>query len=100
MVNSPAAGYQYGSGTGRDVAALTTGDFAAIWVTGFPKEDIYAQLFDSSGNKLGGEFRVDSFGTEPRQQGVHALPGGGFVVVFEAYPTHIANSELAKFYER
>ena len=47
--------------------------------------DVYGQRFDSSGNKLGPEFLVDTY-TTGRQEApaVAAVPDGGFVVVWQS----------------
>ncbi len=71
------------------VAALDGGGFVAIWqsLTGAgPNDtDVIGQRYDDSGNKIGGEFTVNT--VLPGAQGVPsvaALDGGGFVVTWQS----------------
>jgi Ca2+-binding RTX toxin-like protein len=83
LVNDPAqlasSGY---------AAALASGGFVIVWGgTGAPGDPsfsgVHGQLFDSGGNRVGGEFLVNT--TTDGGQGPTAaasLPGGGFVVTW------------------
>ncbi|WP_198157066.1 PKD domain-containing protein, partial [Aquincola tertiaricarbonis] len=75
-----------------DVAALAGGGFVATWYADFQDGtyyNVYAQRFDANGAKQGSEFVVnDTSGGETFQQQhqpkVAALPGGGFVIVWQS----------------
>ncbi|HYD36783.1 MAG TPA: hypothetical protein VEA60_04170, partial [Allosphingosinicella sp.] len=80
-VNAAAAGSQ----SNVKVAALGTG-FVVSWTDGAGDESaggIKAQIFDSAGAKVGGEFLVNTT-TAAAQNGsdIDALAGGGFVVAW------------------
>jgi hypothetical protein len=68
------------------VAVLSDGRVVVIWNSlgqDGSELGVYGQLLDSSGNKVGDEFRVNTF-TDGNQgvSSVTALPGGGFVVTW------------------
>ncbi len=74
-------------GTQRDSTgiALDGGGFVIVWAD-FPsggEGDVRGQIFDSSGNRVGGEFMVPTV-TAGNQwyPDLAALPGGGFVVAW------------------
>ena len=66
------------------VAALEGGGFVVTWSgreEGFWGWDVYAQLYDGSGNALGSEFRVNSHTpNDQRSSSVAPLEDGGFIV--------------------
>jgi hypothetical protein len=69
------------------VAVLTDGSVIVVWGSSQPGltalQDIQAQRLSASGQKLGGEFRVNQFTTRnQRTPAVAALPGGGYVVAW------------------
>jgi kexin len=71
-----------------EVAVLASGGFTVIWESyeqdgsGF---GVYGQLFDSEGNKVGGEFQVNTHNTyDQGNPSVAPLTGGGFVVMWES----------------
>ncbi|MEO0080248.1 MAG: hypothetical protein ABIK44_06200, partial [candidate division WOR-3 bacterium] len=67
------------------VAVNGWGEFLIVWTDRRNgHEDIYAQLFDSSGNRLGNEFIVNDDNTTTNQGGpaVGARPDGGWWVVW------------------
>ena len=78
------------SGAQEDVTltALDDGGFVAIW-TGSGSGDvsgIFGQRFDSNGDPLGSEFRVNSYTTSDQLlPNVTSLTDGGFVVVWGSY---------------
>jgi hypothetical protein len=70
-------------------AALPGGGFVACW-QGYGQDgsgyDIYGQVFDESGEKKNGEFRVNtSMNTYQESPCVSALSGGGFVVCWVSW---------------
>ncbi len=59
----------YGNQINTDIVSLSDGGFVICWVSYTPhasNEDVYAQLFTSNGNKVGTEFRVNTY-TDGRQ---------------------------------
>ena len=82
-VNSTVAGDQYDSA----VAALTGGGFVVTWVSDQDGSatSIQGQRFDAAGNKVGGEFLVNTFPTGMQwYPAVAALADGGFVVSWQS----------------
>jgi hypothetical protein len=70
----------------QDVAGLKDGGFVVVW-SGGPKNssEIYAQRYNSTGRKVGGEFIINT--TRTRTQAfpvVAALANGGFVVAWSS----------------
>jgi hypothetical protein len=69
--------------------ALTGGGFVIVWRSYGQDGDgggIYGQRFDSSGNKLGGEFQANTYTMDDQDYPtVSALPNGGYIVVWESY---------------
>ena len=73
------------------VTSLSGGGFVVTWETHIAKgdDDVMGQLFDASGNKVGGEFTVNTTGTGEEDgtalnATVAGLDGGGFVVTWES----------------
>jgi hypothetical protein len=71
------------------VAGLSGGGFVATWQSygqDGSYDGVYGQIFDSSGNKLGSEFRVNTYtiGTQGWPS-VAGLSGDGFVVTWQSY---------------
>ncbi|MBC7906082.1 MAG: DUF4347 domain-containing protein [Rhodospirillaceae bacterium] len=87
LVNTFTANSQ----TYPQIAALSNGGFVATWASWYQNgdvhSDIYGQLFDANGGKVGGEFLVNTV-TESQQDmpEVTALPTGGFVVTWQSNP--------------
>jgi len=74
---------------GPSVAGLSGGGFVATWLSEGQDgsgNGIYGQQFDSAGDKVGGEFQVNTY-TDDDQQGpsVAGLSGGGLVVTWQSY---------------
>jgi len=89
-------------GAERSASALTTGTFEAptmaavgsgfvlVWARspafgeGPDRFEVKGQLFDSAGQKIGGEFTVNTTSAgDQRSPAVEALPDGGFVVAWQ-----------------
>jgi hypothetical protein len=95
QVNATSAGTQVHS----SVAALSSGGWVVTWQgddpdtsNGDSKTDIYQQLFNSSGQKVGGETMVNSFTTSDQfDSKVTALDTGGWVVTWASFG-HAADS--------
>ena len=71
------------------VACDAAGDFVVVWESGEQDGDgygIFGQRIDANGDKVGGEFRVNTY-TDGGQQfpAVAGAAGGDFVVVWESY---------------
>ncbi len=85
VVNDYAAGNQYRPA----VAVLAGGGHVVTWVSdGQDGSDmgVYAQRFDAAGNKVGGEFLVNSLKTAGAQDNpdITATPDGGFVITWNS----------------
>jgi len=82
QVNTTAAGNQLEAAT----AALAKGGFVVVWRShheGDGQGDVYAQRFDASGAKVGGEVRVNSYAVGAQgAPDVVALADGGFAVAW------------------
>ncbi len=68
---------------------LTGGGFVVTWQSygqDSGGNEIYGQRYDASGNKAGGEFRINtSFLTDQNFPSAAALANGGFVVTWQSY---------------
>ena len=89
QVNTYTTGNQGGFLAGPSVASDAAGNFVVVWYNQDPlgiDQDIFGQLYDSSGNTLGGEFQVNT-----QEQGSQAYPSvasdasGNFVVVWASF---------------
>jgi len=84
LVNTQTSNAQ----SNANIGALSNGGFVVTW-SSYTQDGsswgVYGQRYDSSGNTVGSEFRVNST-TASDQTGSHvtALSGGGFVVVWES----------------
>ncbi len=71
-----------------DLAVDADGDFVVVWEDDLGNRDgagsaIFGQRYDASGNRLGGEFQVNSYTTGgQRIPSVSVSPAGGFVVAW------------------
>jgi hypothetical protein len=73
---------------GPSVASLLNGGFVVVWQS-FGQDSsgygVYGQGFDADGNKVGPEFRVNTWTTDSQwNPSVTSLPNGGFVVVWDS----------------
>jgi len=70
------------------IASLTDGGFVVVWdsnVLDGSYLGVYGQRFDSNGNKIGSEFRVNTWTTDWQENpSIASLPDGGFVVVWSS----------------
>ena len=72
---------------GANVDSLSDGGFVVFWSHKVSKgdEDVYAQRFDANGDKVGGEFQVNSYTSGTQKESiVTGLDGGGFVVTWKS----------------
>jgi hypothetical protein len=80
--------YTTSSQTGPSTAGLAGSGFVVTWAS--LSQDgsgygVYGQVFDSAGNKVGDEFRVNSHTKNDQDaSSVTGLSGGGFVVAWES----------------
>jgi hypothetical protein len=76
-----------------DVACDESGNFVAVWEDAREGLDIYAQLFDNSGNVLGENFKVnaDSETDLHNSPSCDRSPQGDFVVVWAAREGEVQN---------
>jgi len=77
------------------IASIGSGHYVVVWTEGAggpiaaaPGDDLVGQIFDARGNRIGGEFQVNSsFPALDPVNEVHVAldsrPGGGFVMVYE-----------------
>jgi len=81
--------YNSNSQYGPSVAALRSGGYVVTWTSGGQDGDdgsgVFAQRYDDAGNKIGGEFQVNTYTAHSQYaEGVTALSEGGFVIVWES----------------
>ena len=83
LVNSTTQGYQLAP----SITALSNGGFVVVWVDESgqggdgSEHSIKAQVFDAAGDKLGGEFLINTVTDgDQRFPSVAAIAGGGFIV--------------------
>lgn len=85
--NTTTAGFQLSP----DVIQLANGNILVSWATNDPAGlgapagyEVFAQIFDPLGNKVGAEIRLNNASTADDEVGPHLapLPNGGFVVVY------------------
>lgn len=71
-----------------DLAVEPNGNFVIVWAGGYycgDRCEVFGQRFDASGNRLGGEFQVNSYTTgRQRVPSVSVSPAGDFVVAWES----------------
>jgi hypothetical protein len=85
-VNTTTQAMQYGS----DMAVDALGNYIVVWISAAPGQDgsvsgIVGRVYSPAGVPLTGEFLVNQFTAgEQDWPAVAALPGGGFVVVWES----------------
>jgi len=71
------------------VAADRTGRFVAVWQSGSNQDGssvgVFGQRFDAAGNKVGGEFPVNTYTTGPQSKPAIGMDdAGNFVVVWQS----------------
>jgi hypothetical protein len=82
------------------ITSLSNGGFVAVWASGCDPDQgiscsatpqdgsklgVYGQRFDSNGNKVGSEFRVNTWTTDNQSDpSITSLSNGGFVVVWHS----------------
>jgi hypothetical protein len=68
------------------IAALDNGGFAVAWRDGNSADDIFAQQYDAAGNRIDGEFRVNTeTASTQASPSIAGLPGGNFVVAWQSF---------------
>jgi hypothetical protein len=71
------------------IASLANGNFVICWksyIQDDPSSDIFGQIFTPDGNKIGGEFRINTYVCGDQQfPQISALPNGGFIVLWQSY---------------
>jgi len=85
------------------VATLADGGLLVTWEeSAIDGNTVYAQRFDASGGKVGGEFKVnttDFFDTGYNAPKAVGLTGGGFVVVWGAGQSQTGQDVIAQAYD-
>ena len=86
LVNTTVAGKQFTP----SVTSLKDGGFVVTWASGGPgasfnATSINAQIYDSTGAKVGVELTVSTFGKSEGDPAVTGLTGGGFVVTWAEF---------------
>jgi S-layer homology domain len=87
VVNTHTAGDQYV--VGQSVAMAPSGEFVVVWTSVGQDGDgygVFGQRFDSSGNRLGTEFQVNTYTTDNQAYPVVAMnEARQFVVAWHSY---------------
>jgi hypothetical protein len=88
MVNTDTTGNQR-TDWGRHVAMDASGNFVITWAQAYGLDGdgagVYAQMFDSSGNKVGGEFKVNTHTTNHQSGSSVAMnANGNFVITWNS----------------
>jgi len=69
-----------------DITTLSNGSFVITWQSGILDGSMYgviAQRFDSTGNKIGSEFVINTFTLESQENpAITALSDGGFIITW------------------
>ncbi len=95
-----------GTQSDPDIIQLSNGNILVSWTSsgnsgvGSPSgTDVIGQFFDPLGNKVGSEFRLNraSAGDNERDSDMAALPGGGFIVVYEDTNTRGTSIRINEF---
>ena len=96
----------YTTGTQSDpaVAVDASGNFVVVWLSygqDGSQSGIFGQRFDSAGNRLGGEFAVNSYTTRHQSfASVASDRSGNFVVVWQSYGQNgMSYSVFARWYD-
>ena len=66
------------------ITALADGGFVVVWDASSDGDGIHARRFDSDGNPMGGEIKVDTESGLQWHAAVTALPDGGFTVAWNS----------------
>ncbi len=102
QVNTTAIGSQ----TDPDIIQLANGNILVSWTstndTGAgsdPLLDVIGQLYDPLGNAIGGEFRLNDtfFLHDEQDMELAALPGGGFISVYEDTEAGVTSIRLQEY---
>ena len=73
------------------IAALDTGGFVIAWRDSTGSDDVYAQQYDSAGNRIDGEILVNTeTGSTQASPAIAALPNGNFVVAWQSFTSGTA----------
>jgi len=71
-----------------DITTLSNGRFVITWQSGLQDGSAYgviAQCFDSTGNKIGSEFVVNTYTSSTQQDpAITALSDGGFIITWQS----------------
>ncbi|MDB3929655.1 flagellin [Paracoccaceae bacterium] len=89
QINSYTSSYQWNGGAATWIDFLANGGFVATWMgpaVGGNNDEILAQVFDASGNKVGSEIWVNTT-IDQRQMhpSVRSLSDGSFIVTWQSY---------------
>jgi len=80
------------------VAALSSGGFVVCWEGKEPAAtdtDIYAQIFDSNGKKIGQQFRANTTVYEWQSYpAISVLPGNGFVICWKGFQNEVPSTDV------
>jgi len=89
QINSYTSSHQWNGGAATGIDFLANGGFVATWMgpaVGGNNDEILAQVFDASGNKVGSEIWVNTT-IDQRQMhpSVRSLSDGSFIVTWQSY---------------
>jgi PHD/YefM family antitoxin component YafN of YafNO toxin-antitoxin module len=93
LVNSAANGQQ----SGPRVETLDNGNFLVTWLTqvsGDGTDGIKAQLFDRSGDPIGGEFQVNASGSSLFEANVTSLADGRFIISWDDWSSQSVKAQI------
>lgn len=84
-----ANNYTANTQAGSSTTGLSDGGFVVTWTSNFGQDGddqgVYGQRYDSDGNKVGNEFRINTYTTRDQSSpSVASLSDGGFVVTWES----------------
>ena len=84
-VNTYTSGYQSNS----SIIALEDGGFVITWQSSYSQDDIFAQRYDASGNKVGDEFQANAYTLSYQSNSSIAdLDDGGFIITWSGRNSH------------
>ncbi|MEM9540606.1 MAG: S8 family serine peptidase [Cyanobacteria bacterium P01_E01_bin.42] len=92
-----------GAENNPDITALSDGSFLITWhpysISSY--DGVFAQRYDSQGNKVGSEFQLDT--TQPHYQSFPKITGlsdGGYVAIWQSHQLNVFNETAADLYGR
>jgi hypothetical protein len=86
IVNTEKQNNQFLEDSYESLTKLTDGRFVITWRSNSQDGDVYSQIYSPDGEKLGGEFRVNSHTAKAQLYGsIAPLIDGGFIITWTSY---------------